>query len=132
MAAKLKIDLVNTFTQETKFSLIYNSDFGTRLFNYAAQTSTAITDTYLEIDLDLIGGKTDKLFFVLFKERLYVTAGGLAFTDVIYSEPFLYDPVHGRDMASFELRVDQGYYQPESLQVNWRVLKDSVPKVLLQ
>ena len=43
---------------------------------------------YLDIDLDL-SRVTDKIFLVMHDHRLYVTAGGLSFVDIIYASDFI-------------------------------------------
>ena len=44
----------------------------------------------MDVDLNLESGG-EKIFIVISDERIYVSAGGLSFVDILYSENFFFD-----------------------------------------
>ena len=62
----------------------------------------------MDLDLDL-NRITDKIFLVMNDQRLYVTAGGLSFVDIVYAADFI-----AGTGDEFYLDFDNSYIFPSS------------------
>jgi len=51
------------------------------------------------------------LFFVIHENKIYVSVSGLSFSDIIYADEFVPDPIHGAK-ETFDIRVEQDYLSP--------------------
>ena len=79
-------------TGNAKLVFIYNQFFGVRIINYAAsnEEESRMTDDLLDINLDLMSGR-NKIFITQHNngKKIYISVGGLAFNDIIYSSDFM-------------------------------------------
>ena len=105
----------------------YNAFFGVKFTNHLTQEQDA-QQTYLDIDLDL-SRVTDKIFLVIHDQRLYLTAGGLSFVDIIYASEFIVGKFEW-----FYIEFDQTYTSPSSKHDEYRyerLSSEKIPEALL-
>ena len=113
---KLKLSLYNTFSKEHDLTLIFNKDFGIRVI-------TESDDYYSDIDLQL-GKVTTKLYITTFKQKVYISANGLTFQDIIYSGDFPSKFLKSR----FWIRIDEEYSTVPMASIKTKILATEVDK----
>jgi len=106
--ARLGFKVRRRDTDDVCFELIYNAFFGIQFMNHLSNDEDP-QHVYLDIDLDL-SRVTDKMFLIIHDQRLYITAGGLSFIDIIFASDF----IAGRS-DEFYLDFETKYIFPASV-----------------
>ena len=77
----------------------------------------------LDINLGLEDG-ANKIFLTMFEQKIYISVGGLAFNDIIYSSDFI-DALPEND-GKFSLEFDSSYSKPDGMKVNHYMIDEIV------
>ena len=72
----------------------------------------------LDVNLGLEDG-ANKIFLTLHSEKVYISVGGLAFNDIIYSSDFI-------NTGYLKFELDSAYSRPDGLIVKYDVLDEIV------
>ena len=103
-----------------------------RILNYRApglKEDELYAEEFLDIDLNL-QNSANKIFLIFLRSKLYISVGGLAFSDIIYAGDLLVGGESSR--AGYILEADQDYMLPRSMEIRHDVLTESLPRTLIK
>ena len=77
----------------------------------------------LDINLGIEDG-ANKIFLTMYDQKIYISVGGLAFNDIIYSSDFI--DARPENDRKFSLEFDSSYSKPDGMKVNHYTIEHTV------